>query len=258
MTAELIRAIERGERTCEVANLEPLAASGLLAGRQHHRRVRRSLLLVSGLVLAVAVCIDLTCVMAARERQRDKQLPGPGPGGQAGEGLDEWEMDEIIQTIVNSLFIQHDQRAAQQRSSARRRRASGYSARAIDEAVADLRLTLELCQHALAQGFLLGRTEREAGVDDRGLLGVGKLQRLGVDRSPDYKNFGAGVGVILNIRARGNAVEGAPRRRFSLSAPVDLSQGRSRRNFPTGFPPDQEILRSIWNNSNDRHFGKAQ
>jgi hypothetical protein len=48
-----------------------IAGAGVVHSHPQHRRPARP---DRTYVLGCAVCIDLTCVMAARERQRDKQL----------------------------------------------------------------------------------------------------------------------------------------------------------------------------------------
>ena len=66
-----------GRRLLAVADALPVAALAVIAGAGSFTHIRDTAAQHGQhgpMSWAVAVCIDLTCVMAARERQRDKQL----------------------------------------------------------------------------------------------------------------------------------------------------------------------------------------
>ena len=80
-------------------------------------------------------------------------------------------------------------------------------------AITELGLSFEAGEHALAQGSLITRWKRVAGVEDRSRLGVGK--RLGHDVTRKC-NVPAGPGRDLaEMRSDGEASPGAPPARFS-------------------------------------------
>ena len=75
-----------GRRLLAVADALPVTVLAVIAGAGSFTHIRDTAAehgQGGPMSWAVAVCIDLTCVMAARERQRDKQPASP-PGGCRG------------------------------------------------------------------------------------------------------------------------------------------------------------------------------
>jgi hypothetical protein len=70
--------VSAGRRLLAVADALPVNVLAVIAGAGSFTHIRDTAAQhgqTGPMSWAVAVCIDLTCVMAARERQRDKQLP---------------------------------------------------------------------------------------------------------------------------------------------------------------------------------------
>ena len=78
------------------------------------------------------------------------------------------------------------------------------AAGAMHKAIAELGRGFELGQHALAQAFLVGRVKRIGGADDRGLLGVGKLEASSWP-SPGSRSRRSGVADAVTFRFRSSA-----------------------------------------------------
>ncbi len=70
------RLVSAGRRLATAADALPVVLLAVIAGAGSFSHIRDTAAQHGqrGPMLAVAVCIDLTCVMAARERQRDKRL----------------------------------------------------------------------------------------------------------------------------------------------------------------------------------------
>jgi hypothetical protein len=72
--------VSAGRRLLAALDALPVAALAMIKGAGSFTRIRDTAAQhgqAGPMSWAVAVCIDLTCVMAARERQRDKQLGNP-------------------------------------------------------------------------------------------------------------------------------------------------------------------------------------